>query len=89
MMIHTGSAVRLGIFDEIKEMCSRLGIAFVSNGSVQSNPKIELIRELVFENIQDHKPERVDRLYADRQGGDGIFAGFRDAALRSPQKEMV
>ena len=60
MMIHTGSAVRLGIFDEIRAMCERLGITFVSNGSVQSNPKIELIRELV----EEGRSEKTDMLLA-------------------------
>jgi hypothetical protein len=32
MMIHTRSAVRLGIYDEIEKMCKKLGIAFVSIG---------------------------------------------------------
>ena len=47
MMIHTRSAVRLGIYEEIESMCGRLGIRFIANGDVESNPKIELIRELV------------------------------------------
>ena len=31
MMIHTNSAKRLGIYDEIKSLCDKLGISFTSN----------------------------------------------------------
>ena len=78
MMIHTGSAVRLGIFDEIEAMCKRLGISFVSNGSVQSNPKIELIRELV----EEGRRENTDMLLA--AGGGSVIDTAKAVAMGIP-----
>ena len=60
MMVHTKSAVRLGIYDEIESMCKRLGIRFTANGGVEPNPRVELIREL----IEEGRKAKVDFLLA-------------------------
>lgn len=60
MMIHTNSAKRLGIYDEIKSLCDKLGISFTSNGDIESNPKIELVRNI----IEDCRAHKVDFLLA-------------------------
>jgi alcohol dehydrogenase YqhD (iron-dependent ADH family) len=59
-------------------MCERLGIAFVSNGSVQSNPKIELIRELVDEG----RRAKTDMLLA--AGGGSVIDTAKAVAMGIP-----
>lgn len=78
MMIHTRSAVRLGIYDEIEAMCGRLGIRFVSNGNVESNPKIELIRELV----EEARKNGTDCLLA--AGGGSVIDTAKAVAMGVP-----
>ncbi len=78
MMIHTRSAVRLGIYDEIEAMCGRLGIRFVSNGKVESNPKIELIRELV----EEARDNGTDCLLA--AGGGSVIDTAKAVAMGVP-----
>ena len=78
MMIHTNSAVRLGIFDEVKRICEDLGVRFVSNGKVESNPKIELIRELVVES----RKNSVDCLLA--AGGGSVIDTAKAVSMGVP-----
>ena len=78
MMIHTRSAVRLAIYDEIEAMCKRLGIAFVSNGDVESNPKIELIRVLV----EEGRKNKIDCLLA--AGGGSVIDTAKAVAMGVP-----
>lgn len=78
MMIHTNSAKRLGIFDEIKALCAKLGISFTSNGDVESNPKIELIRELV----KECRDASVDCLLA--AGGGSVIDTAKSVAMGVP-----
>lgn len=48
LMVYSGDFIKeLGIFDEVKTACGELGISFTENGSVQPNPSVELVRELV------------------------------------------
>ncbi len=48
LMVYSGDFIKeLGIFDEVKAACGELGISFAENGSVQPNPSVELVRELV------------------------------------------
>lgn len=60
MLIHTNSAVRLGIFEKLESICKRNGIRFRSNGRVEANPKIGLIREI----IEECKDAETDYLIA-------------------------
>ncbi len=78
MMIHTRSAVRLGIYDEIEALCKKLGIAFVSNGDVESNPKIELIRQL----IEEGRENKIDCLLA--AGGGSVIDTAKAVAIGIP-----
>ena len=48
MFVYSGDFIKtLGIWDVIKDACSRLDIDFLECGDVVPNPKIELIRKLV------------------------------------------
>lgn len=48
LLIYSGEFIKqLGIYQEIEDICKRNNIAFVSNGNVVPNPKVELVRELI------------------------------------------
>ena len=50
LLVYSGDFIKeLGIYDAVKDTCSREGIDFHENGSVQPNPRIELVRELIDE----------------------------------------
>lgn len=78
MLVHTRSAVRLGIYDQIEALCKSLGIAFMSNGDVESNPKIELIRELV----EEGRKNNVDLVLA--AGGGSVIDTAKAVAMGLP-----
>ncbi|WP_417027133.1 iron-containing alcohol dehydrogenase [Baileyella intestinalis] len=75
MMIHTNSAVRLGIYDEIKEICSRLEIGFCSQDGIRSNPEIQLVRNI----IDTARANNVDFLLA--VGGGSVIDTAKAAAM--------
>lgn len=75
MMIHTNSAVRLGIYDEIKEMCSRLGIEFCSQDGIRSNPEIQLVRKI----IDTARVNKVDFILA--VGGGSVIDTAKAASM--------
>lgn len=59
-------------------MCKKLGIAFVSNGDVESNPKIELIRVLV----EEGRKNKIDCLLA--AGGGSVIDTAKAVAMGVP-----
>lgn len=48
LLVYSGDFIKdLGIYDAVKNTCSRIGADFHENGNVQPNPRIELVRELI------------------------------------------
>ncbi|MCH3962209.1 MAG: iron-containing alcohol dehydrogenase [Solobacterium sp.] len=55
LMVYSGDFIKtLGIYQEIKRICSEQHITFISNGNVVPNPKIELVHDLISVGRDNH-----------------------------------
>ena len=79
LFVYSGDFVKeLGIFEEVKNACGDLGIAFFENGNVVPNPRVELVREL----SDLGKRENVDFILA--AGGGSSVDTAKAVALGIP-----
>lgn len=73
-----GFAKTLGIYDEVKAACDKIGAKFFYTDKVVPNPKVELVREL----IQMGKENKIDFLVA--VGGGGPIDTAKSVAIGIP-----
>lgn len=79
LMVYSGDFIKeLGIYQQVKETCEALQIAFYENGNVVPNPDIALVRELVAQG----KEKNVDFVLA--VGGGSAIDTAKAVALGIP-----
>lgn len=79
LMVYSGSFVKeLGIYQEVKDACEALGIAFSENGEVVPNPSITLVRRLA----ELGREKKVDFILA--VGGGSAVDTAKATALAIP-----
>ena len=79
LMVYSGSFVKeLGIYQEVKDACEALGIAFSENGEVVPNPSITLVRRLA----ELGREKKVDFILA--VGGGSTVDTAKATALAIP-----
>lgn len=84
LMVYSGDFIKeLGIYQQVKETCEALQIAFYENGNVVPNPDIALVRELVAQG----KEKNVDFILA--VGGGSAIDTAKAVALGIPYPHDV